>query len=224
MNKLKRLQNSQAIGFDNTHVHIFHPTKGLVKFEIETVKQINNVYNITTKNHYLIEINHKMFLSSTSYYIKQQQQEVFIKDFLPCTNIYIGIYNIGTNYFVLFGNQKVGSILKIENSTIFFEFKQQFFQIQATPIPIILSETTNIKYDQDQNIGLTDKSGYTVYHTNYRKYTENGKEYVEVDNKIFPLYKKMKIIKCIHTYYEQYSSITFFMGSFLPIIDSRNFY
>ena len=112
-----------------------------------------------------------MFLSSTSYYIKQQQQEVFIKEFLPCTNIYIGIYNIGTNYFVLFGNQKVGSILEIENSTIFFEFKQQFYQIQATPIPIILSETTNIKYDQDQNIGITDKSGYTI--TLIMKYTEN---------------------------------------------------
>ena len=179
--KLKRLQNSQPIGFDNTHVHIFHPTKGLVKFEIETLTQENNVYNITTKNQYLIEINHKMFLSSTSYYIKQQQ-EVFIKDFLPCSKTYIGIYNIGTNYFVLFGNQKVGSILKIENSTIFFEFKEKFYQIQATPIPIIPpekeNETPNIIYDQDQNIGLTDKSGYTVYHTNYRKYTKNGREYV----------------------------------------------
>ena len=225
----KRLQNSHPIGFDNTHAHIFHPIKGLVNFEIDKIYQENNAYYVATKNQYLIVINHKMMLSTTSYYVKQQQ-EVFIKDFLPCSKTYIGIYNIGTNYFVLFGNQKVGSILKVEKTTIFFEFKEKFYQIQATPqttIPIIIpqkeNETPNITFDKDDNIGLTDKSGFTIFHTSYRRFTEQGKEYVEVERQIYPLYKKMKINKCITIYYEQYSSITFFLGSFLPIINSPKF-
>lgn len=186
----KRLQNSHEIGYNNNTMYIYHPTKGITEFEIDKIYIDNNVKYVICKNKYIIELCEKIYLTETSFYLKELQK-IYITDYIECNKDYIGIYNIGKNYFVLFGKNKIGSILKIENFVIYFEYKQKFYKINSTmktTLPLLTVEqenfNANIVFDKDNNPGIKDENGFTIFYANYQKIQPN---LIQIEDNIYHL-------------------------------------
>ena len=186
----KRLQNSHEIGYNNNTMYIYHPTKGITEFEIDKIYTDNNVKYVICKNKYIIELCEKIYLIEVSFYLKKLQK-IYITDYIECNKDYIGIYNIGKNYFVLFGKNKIGSILKIDNFVIYFEYKQKFYKINSTmktKLPLLTVEqenfNTNIVFDKDNNPGIKDENGFTIFYANYQKIQPN---LIQIEDNIYHL-------------------------------------
>ena len=186
----KRLQNSHEIGYNNNTMYIYHPTKGITQFEIDKIYIDNNVKYVICKNQYIIELCQKIYLTEASFYLKELQK-IYITDFIECNKDYIGIYNIGKNYFVLFDKNKIGNILKIENFVIYFQYKQKFYKINSTmktTLPILTVEqenhNTNIVFDKDNYPGIKDEHGFTIFHANYQKIQPN---LIQIEGNIYQI-------------------------------------